>query len=109
MIGVDQGFLLYSSLLTSCRRDAEAERHRPWFEPLSVGPRPTPLSFQGFKLGSCLLTITKGVVSAEWDLFTAGKEKFFAALHQVLLIECPWIHEVLEHDHEHVLGQISDG
>ncbi len=38
----------------------------------------------------------------------AGQEELLAALHQVLLVEGPWIHEVLHHDHEHAVGQRSE-
>ena len=76
---------------------------------LSARPGPPALRFQGFKLSSRLLAIAQSVVSAERDLLAARKQKFLAALHQVLLVERPWIHEVLEHDHEHVLSQIADG
>ena len=42
-------------------------------------------------------------------MFAAGQQKLLAALHQILLVERPGVHEVLQHDHEHVLRDVADG
>jgi len=45
----------------------------------------------------------------EWELLPPRQQKLLAALQEVLLIKRPRIHEVLQHDHDHVLGDIADG
>src|ERR1039458_5797259 len=52
------------------------------------------LWFHGIQLRSRLFAITDRVVRAKGDLFAAGEQKLLAALHQVLLVEGPGIHEV---------------
>jgi hypothetical protein len=47
------------------------------------------------------------IVSAEGNLLAARKENFLAAFHQILLVERPRVHEVLQHDHDHVPGHIA--
>src|SRR5216683_5661876 len=68
-----------------------------------------PLRFQGFELDTSLFAITNRVKSAERNLLPSRKEELLAALHEVLLIESPRIHEILQHDHEHVLCDFPDG
>jgi hypothetical protein len=60
------------------------------------------------ELRSGLFAIPDRVIRAEWNLFSAGQQELLAALHQVLLIEGPWVHEILEHDHDHVLRDVAD-
>jgi hypothetical protein len=87
------------------------ERESYWLrlERPALGTRAPALRFHRFKLLPRLLTIAQRIVCAEWDLLATGQEEFFAALHQVLLIERPGIHKVLQHDHDHVVGKRADG
>src|SRR5229473_479374 len=66
------------------------------------------LGFRSFELGAGLFAIADGVIGAERYLLAAGKQEFFAALHQIFLVEGPGVHEILEHDHEHVLCDVAD-
>src|SRR5258708_7567269 len=52
-----------------------------------------------------LFAVPDVVISTEWDLFAIGEQDFLAALHQVLLVEGPGIHEILQHDHEDIFGE----
>src|SRR5260221_5819579 len=65
--------------------------------------------FKGLELRASLLAIANGVEGAEWYLLASGQQEFLTALHEILLIERPWIHEILQHDHEHVPGDVLDG
>src|SRR5215471_4034816 len=64
--------------------------------------------FHCLELYPGLLPVSYGVVSAKWNLLVTRKQKFLAAFHQVLLVEGPWIHKVLQHDHDHVTGDIAN-
>lgn len=80
-------------------RKVKCDRFRQKFDAISL--RAGTGAIAGYKLGARLLAISDRVVRTKRNLETAGQEEFFAALHHVLLIERPWIHEVLQHDHEH--------
>src|SRR5579859_6975048 len=84
------------------------EAHRPWFIRTAFSACATTFRFHRLKLLSCLLPITNGVVGTEWNLLAARKQELLAAFHQVLLIKCPGIHEILQHDHDHVLSDVTD-
>ena len=86
----------------------EFESNRPGNKRPAFLAGSNTLGFETFELGASLLPITDGVVGAEWYLLAARKQKFLAALHQVLLIESPRVHEILQHDHDHVLGNVAD-
>src|SRR5205085_9838492 len=62
-------------------------------------------SFAYRKLFSGLLTVANTIVRTEGNLPAVRQEDFLTTLHQVLLIKCPGVHEVLQHDHEDVLGK----
>ncbi len=85
------------------------ERDRPRFVFPTLSAGPPALGLRGFELRSGLLAVTNGVVSAEWNLLSAGQQELLAAFHQVLLIKGPRIHKVLEHAHDHVLRNVADG
>src|SRR6516225_6125413 len=87
----------------------EIESHRPWLIACAAGTCAPTFWFHGFKLCARLLAIPKSVVRAKGDLLASREKEFFAALHQILLVERPGIHEVLQHDHEHVIGKIANG
>jgi hypothetical protein len=59
-------------------------------------------SLTGFKLLASLLTVANAIVCTKGNLLAVGQQNLFTAFHQVLLIKCPGIHEVLQHDHEDV-------
>src|ERR1035437_428951 len=65
--------------------------------------------FHRVQLSTSLFAIADRIVRAERNLLAARKQEFLAALHQVLLVERPRIHEVLQHDHKHVLRDVADG
>src|SRR5260370_729667 len=67
------------------------------------------LGFEGFQLRPGLLSVTDSVVCAKWYLLAAGKQEFLAALHEILLVEGPGVHEILQHNHDHVPRDIIDG
>src|SRR6266852_1199393 len=67
------------------------------------------LGFRSFELGAGLFAIADGVIGAERYLLAAGKQEFFAALHQIFLVEGPGVHEILQPNHDHVPRDIVDG
>src|SRR5258707_672950 len=87
----------------------EFESDRPGNKRSAFFAGADPLGFEGFQLRPGLLSVADSVVCAKWYLLAARKQKFLAALHEVLLIESPGVHEILQHDHNHVSGDISDG
>ena len=87
----------------------EIESYGRWLIACAVGMCPATFRFHGLKLCARLLAISKGVVRAKRDLLTTGEKEFFAALHQILLVKRPGVHEVLQHDHEHVIGKVANG
>src|ERR1035437_3185522 len=65
--------------------------------------------FHRVQLSTSLFAIADRIVRAERNLLAARKQEFLTALHQILLVERPGVHEVLQHDHQHVLRDIADG
>src|SRR5260370_41458412 len=86
----------------------EVERDWPRLISPSLSAGAPAFWLRCFQLRSGLLPVANRVVGAEWNLLASWQQEFLAALHQVLLIECPRIHEILEHDHDHVLRNVSD-
>src|SRR5260370_16431555 len=86
----------------------EFESNRPGNKRSTFFAGANPLWFQGFELDTSLFAITNRVISAERNLLPSRKQKFLAALHQVLLIEGPRVHEILQHNHNHVPEDTSD-
>src|SRR5258708_2343440 len=72
--------------------------------PLRLQPRTLPRP----KLRPRLLAVSDAVVGAEWNLFAARQQELLAALHHILLIERPRVHEVLQHDHEHPIRDCAN-
>src|SRR5713101_940388 len=70
--------------------------------------RAPALGLHRLQLSTSLFTIADGIVGTERNLFASRQEKFLAALHEVLLIESPRIHEILQHDHQHVPCDFPD-
>src|SRR5260370_22045382 len=64
------------------------------------------LGFHCFELRTSLLAVTDRVVRAEWYLFAAWNQEFIATLHQIFLVEVPSVHEILQHDHDHVIRNV---
>ena len=87
----------------------EFESNRPGNKRSAFFAGSNTLGFEGFELGAGLLAVADRVVGAERYLLAAGKQKFLAALHEILLVEGPGVHEILQHNHNHVPGDISDG
>src|SRR5579859_5302961 len=83
--------------------EIEADRLRYKGDARAAGSVVRPLA--RFELHARLLTVAKRIVGAERNLLTIRQKEFLAALHQVLLIEGPGIHEVLQHDHEDIAGK----
>src|SRR5260370_24011067 len=81
-----------------CRaaRDAvlDVEDNRLRFIASSIAARLFPFGFHGLQLRACLFPVANRVVGAERDLLAARQQKLFTALHQVLLVEGPRVHEV---------------
>ncbi len=65
------------------------------------------LGFHRFELRTSLLAVTDRVVRAEWYLFAAWKQELLATLHQIFLVEGPRVHEILQHDHDHVIRNVA--
>src|SRR5260370_28800261 len=86
----------------------ERKNNRPWYEGLAFFAGSNARGFESFEVGAGLLPIADGVVRAEGYLLAAGKQKFLAALHQILLIEGPRVHEILQHNHNHTIRNVSD-
>src|SRR5262249_49663177 len=82
----------------------EIERDWPWLILRAGRARAPTFRLHSFKLDACLLAISKRVVGAKGDLLAAWEQEFLTALHQILLVERPGIHEVLQHNHQHVVG-----
>src|SRR6266704_2060801 len=74
----------------------EVERDGPRLIFAAIGTGTAALGLGCFQLRPGLLAVADGVVSAEWNLLSAGQEEFLAAFHQVLLVEGPRVHEILE-------------
>src|ERR1039457_2742787 len=70
--------------------------------------RAPPFRLHRLQLSASLFTIADGIVSTERNLLASRQEKFLTALHEVLLIKSPRVHEILQHDHQHVLCDITD-
>lgn len=56
-----------------------------------------------------LLAIAHRVVGAEGDHLSVGGQKFHTALHRILHVERPWVHEVAGVDHEDVTSEVEWG
>src|SRR5260370_3173975 len=78
-------------------------------EPAAFRSRPPTLGLHCLQLSASLFAIADGIVGAKRNLFASRQEKFLAALHEVLLIEGPRVHEILQHDHQDVLRDVPDG
>src|SRR5579884_1921588 len=88
---------------SSRRLKRERERlRRKWH---TCAPGLVALALAFLELLACLLTVTNAVIRAEGYLFAIGKQDLLAALHQVFLIEGPGVHEILQHDHEDLIGK----
>src|SRR5262249_32454348 len=70
--------------------------------------RTPPLWLHCVELLACLFAIAHHIVRTERNLLAAGQQKLLAAFHEVLLIKGIGIHEILQHDHDHVLGNAAD-
>src|SRR5258708_11100385 len=83
------------------------KRKRQWRRSIRGAVKASTIarSFACCKLLSCLLAIADAVVRAKRNLLPVGQENFLTALHQVLLVKGPGVHEVLQHDHEDMLGK----
>src|SRR5258708_11415779 len=79
------------------------------FESVTLRLRALALRFHRLQLSASLFAIADRIVGAERNLLASRQEKFLAAFHEVLLIESPGVHEILQHDHQDVLGDIADG
>src|SRR6266403_1354609 len=95
-------------MLVGLRLFAELQSTRPRRKGLTFFAGSNTLGFEGFELGAGLLAVADRVVDAERYLLAAGKQKILAALHEILLIEGPGVHEVLKHNHDHVFGNIAN-
>src|SRR6266851_4353193 len=88
---------------------AELKSNWPRYKGSALFAGSNTLGFESFELGAGLLAIADRVIGAEWYLLAAGKQEFLAALHEILLVEGPGVHEILQHNHDHVAGDIVDG
>src|SRR5260370_35793134 len=75
----------------------------------TFAPGAPPLGLHRIELGSRLFPIPHRVVGAEWNLLAARQQKLLAAFHEILLVEGPRAHEILERDHDHALGDVANG
>src|SRR5260370_27084013 len=86
----------------------EIEMHRLRLVPRAVGTCSATFRLHLLQLLARLLAISQCVVCAERDLLSAGQQELLAAFHQVLLVERPWCHEILQHDHDHATRKPAD-
>src|ERR1039458_6448370 len=91
------------------RAGVKVKDNRFWTICYAVATSLLALWLHRVELSTRLFAIPDGVIGAERNLLATGQQEFLAALHQVLLVESPGIHEVLQHDHDHVLRDIPDG
>src|SRR5215470_10416883 len=66
---------------------------------------PVARPLAGRELFAGLLAVPQRVVGAVRDLLAVRQQRGLAALHQLLLVEGPGIHEVLQHDHKDPVGE----
>src|SRR6516162_6918176 len=88
---------------------ADLKSNRPRYKSSAFFAGSDTLGFESFELGAGLFAIADSVIGAERHLLAAGKQEFLAALHEILLVERPRVHEVLQHNHDHVAADILDG
>src|SRR5260370_37829847 len=83
----------------------KAERDRLRRISLARAPGAIAAALAGLELLAGLLPVAERVVCAEGDLHAAREQELLAAFHQVLLVKGPGVHEVLQHDHEDLVGE----
>src|SRR5258708_10736213 len=83
------------------------KRKRQWWRRIgrAISSSPMARSLACGKLLPRLLTVADTVVGTERNLLAIRQEDFLTALHHVLLVKGPGVHEVLQHDHEDVLSK----